>query len=122
MTEPKVVHEWEDGETEYKLLLDGSLRWEQVDIGSRCILEGSLTPSSITKELARLAARVLELEGQIITAINGLEQYKEMVLERDAENARLREALRDALSMLRDDEIDLGDMEQRMLDALKEKP
>ena len=65
MTEPKVVHEWEDGETEYKLLLDGSLRWEQVDIGSRCILEGSLTPSSITKELARLAARVQELEKEL---------------------------------------------------------
>jgi len=68
--------------------LDGELE-RRKDLYESCL--DSLEVEA--KEHARLAARVQELEGQIITAINGLEQYKEMVLERDAENRRLREAL-----------------------------
>ena len=85
MSEPKVVHEWDSGETEYKLYDDGSLSWEQIDIGSRSFSSGTLTTSIPMREMARLAARVKAL-------LDARQADCENIQRHMAENQRLREA------------------------------
>jgi len=122
-TEPKVVHEWtEDG---------GKYRIHDTDVGPMLyvVRPSPQSPCQFVKELARLAARVQELEKELseICDPEAAADYEDridalagMVNKEQAENKRLREALGEYghhKPRCKLDPCDCG-----ILAALKEKP